>query len=280
MPFIDELCLNLRAIISDLEPGQVQVFYEAVGYMVSAQADQPTRDGLLMKLMEWPNSMWFDILETAKRTNGTPPHNDRTREHTLACVHQCVHQCMPAHPLHRLPTATFAGGAGLAIARIRCTKSANALTSAGESLKEPATMKQLQTIIRTNERVATALGHPYMVQLGHIYVDLLNVYKAYSELINTAIATSGATNVHLMHTSGVRAMRAVKKETLRLLDTFIEKSEARPTPAKPAPSHSTPLSLRLLECFIHRPDAQEITLPCAPPHQTADCSALRSTANS
>lgn len=86
-------------------------------------------------------------------------------------------------------------------------------------------MKQLQTIIRTNERVATALGHPYMVQLGHIYVDLLNVYKAYSELINSAIATSGATNVHLMHTSGVRAMRAVKKETLRLLDTFIDKSE-------------------------------------------------------
>eukprot|EP00966_Prymnesium_polylepis_P010476 241693-Prymnesium_polylepis.1 len=86
-------------------------------------------------------------------------------------------------------------------------------------------MKQLQTIIRTNERVAIALGHPYMVQLGHIYVDLLNVYKAYSELINTAIATSGATNVHLMHTSGVRAMRAVKKETLRLLDTFIDKSE-------------------------------------------------------
>lgn len=55
-------------------------------------------------------------------------------------------------------------------------------------------MKQLQTIIRTNERVVTALGHPYMVQLGHIYVDLLNVYKAYSELINTAIATSGATS--------------------------------------------------------------------------------------
>lgn len=66
MPFIDELCLNLRAIISDLEPGQVQVFYEAVGYMVSAQADTPTRDGLLMKLMEWPNSMWFDTLEQAQ----------------------------------------------------------------------------------------------------------------------------------------------------------------------------------------------------------------------
>jgi len=163
MPFIDELCLNLRAIISDLEPGQVQVFYEAVSYMVSAQADAPTRDGLLMKLMEWPNQMWFDILQQAKATNG-------------------------------------------------------------EALKEPSAMKQLQTIIRTNERVAFALGNPYTVQLGHIYVDLLNVYKAFSELINTTIAAANG-NAHVMHTSAVRAMRAVKKETLRLLDTFIEKSE-------------------------------------------------------
>ena len=164
MPFIDELCLNLRAIISDLEPGQVQVFYEAVSYMVSAQADAPTRDGLLMKLMEWPNQMWLDILEQAKRSNG-------------------------------------------------------------EALKEANAMKQLQTIIRTNERVACALGNPYTVQLGHIYVDLLNVYKAFSEMINSTIATSGGTNAHLMATSQVRSMRAVKKETLRLLDTFIDKSE-------------------------------------------------------
>jgi len=163
MPFIDELCLNLRAIISDLEPGQMHVFYEAIGYMVSAQADAPTRDGLLMKLMEWPNQEWRDILQQAKETNG-------------------------------------------------------------QSLQDPTTIKKLQNIIRTNDRIALALGHPYMVQLGHIYVDLLNVYKAYSELINTTIAAS-ATNQHVMHTSGVRAMRAVKKETLRLLDTFIDKSE-------------------------------------------------------
>mmetsp|Transcript_24882 Transcript_24882/g.80999 ORF Transcript_24882/g.80999 Transcript_24882/m.80999 type:complete len:1099 (+) Transcript_24882:98-3394(+) len=163
MPFIDELTLNLRSVISDLEPGQVHVFYEAVGYMVAAQSDAPTRDALLMKLMEWPNQMWVDILAQAKQTNG-------------------------------------------------------------ENLKSPDVMKRLQTIVRTNERVAVALGHPYTVQLGHIYVDLLNVYKAYSELINSTIAAAAA-NTHVMHTSGVRAMRAVKKETLRLLDTFIEKSE-------------------------------------------------------
>merc|ERR1719311_1603428 len=44
-------------------------------------------------------------------------------------------------------------------------------------------------------------------------------------MINQTIASQGSTNVHLMHTSGVRAMRSVKKETLRLLDTFIDKSE-------------------------------------------------------
>lgn len=163
MPYIDELCMNLRTHISDLEPGQIHVFYEAVGYMVSAQTDAPTRDALLMKLMEMPNQMWLDILAHAKHTNG-------------------------------------------------------------ENLKDPDTMKRLQTIIRTNERVAVALGHPYMVQLHHIYVDLLAVYKAYSELINTAIAAASS-NSHVMHTSGVRAMRAVKKETLRLLDTFIDKSD-------------------------------------------------------
>ena len=70
MPFIDELCLNVRQIISDLEPSQVQTFYEAVGYMVSAQADSAVRDGLLNKLMEWPNQNWHTILEAAKQSNG------------------------------------------------------------------------------------------------------------------------------------------------------------------------------------------------------------------
>ena len=44
------------------------------------------------------------------------------------------------------------------------------------------------------------------------------MYKAYSELINSTIAAAAGSNVHLMHTSGVRAMRAIKKEALRLLD--------------------------------------------------------------
>ena len=37
MPFIEEILNNIRAIICDLEPHQVHTFYEAVGYMISAQ---------------------------------------------------------------------------------------------------------------------------------------------------------------------------------------------------------------------------------------------------
>ena len=82
MPFIDELCLNVRQIISDLEPSQVQTFYEAVGYMVSAQADSAVRDGLLNKLMEWPNQNWHTILEAAKQSNGA--RAGRPRHHRAA----------------------------------------------------------------------------------------------------------------------------------------------------------------------------------------------------
>lgn len=38
-------------------------------------------------------------------------------------------------------------------------------------------MKQLASILKTNVRACKALGHPYVLQLGKIYLDMLNVYK-------------------------------------------------------------------------------------------------------
>ena len=49
---------------------QMHVFYEALGYMVSAQADVPTQDRLLIKLMEWPNQMWEEILSQVRTCRG------------------------------------------------------------------------------------------------------------------------------------------------------------------------------------------------------------------
>mmetsp|Transcript_6441 Transcript_6441/g.15770 ORF Transcript_6441/g.15770 Transcript_6441/m.15770 type:complete len:1079 (-) Transcript_6441:407-3643(-) len=160
MPFVEELCLNLPSIISDLEPSQVHTFYEAVGYMVQSQADPQQREALLAKLMELPNQMWQDIMAQAGQDINV--------------------------------------------------------------LKDQGLMKNIVNIIKTNERVVVALGHPFTPQLGRLYIDLLNVYKAYSEMINTAVQTGGQ---YATSTSAVRGMRAVKRETLKLLESYIERSE-------------------------------------------------------
>lgn len=91
-----------------------------------------------------------------------------------------------------------------------------------EFLSHPDTMKNIANILKTNVRTCTSLGYPFISQMGRIYLDMLNVYKAYSEIISNAIATNGP---HVTHTSGIRGMRAVKKEALRLIEIFIEKSE-------------------------------------------------------
>jgi exportin-1 len=55
-PFIDEILRTLHRITVDLQPQQVHTFYEAVGYMISAQPNKPTQERLIEKLMELPNN--------------------------------------------------------------------------------------------------------------------------------------------------------------------------------------------------------------------------------
>ena len=43
-------------------------------------------------------------------------------------------------------------------------------------LKDHEAVKQLGSILKTNVRACKALGHPYVLQLGRIYLDMLNVY--------------------------------------------------------------------------------------------------------
>ena len=56
------------------------------------------------------------------------------------------------------------------------------------------------------------------LETGLIYLDMLNVYKAYSEFISTAIQRSGP---QIAQHSNIRAMRQVKVEILTLISTFV-----------------------------------------------------------
>lgn len=49
-----------------------------------------------------------------------------------------------------------------------------------EVLKDIEIVKQLASILKTNVRACKALNHAYFVQLGRIYLDMLNVYKVFS----------------------------------------------------------------------------------------------------
>ena len=91
-----------------------------------------------------------------------------------------------------------------------------------EYLKDPAVIKNLANILRTNVGVCTSLGQPFVTQLKLIFVDMLHVYKLYSELVSAQVASGGQ---HATRTSIVKLLRSVKKEVLRLIECFVERAE-------------------------------------------------------
>merc|ERR1712038_1897070 len=74
---------------------------------------------------------------------------------------------------------------------------------------------------KTNVRACKALGHPYVLQLGRIYLDMLNVYKVMSENITAAITHNGEA---VTKQPLIKSMRVVKKETLKLIANWVERS--------------------------------------------------------
>ncbi|KAK9840628.1 hypothetical protein WJX81_005548 [Elliptochloris bilobata] len=107
-------------------------------------------------------------------------------------------------------------------------------TMTPDILKQTEVMKNVQNILATNVAVCSSLGPPFVTQMLHIYLDMLTVYRhaavesvtsctsQYSELISAAIASGGP---HVARSSAVKHMRAVKKVTLRLIETFVDKCE-------------------------------------------------------
>jgi exportin-1 len=87
-----------------------------------------------------------------------------------------------------------------------------------EVLQEREKMRNFSNILRTNSRVASSLGAPYLVQLEWLYTDMLKVYKVYSGLIQRVVSTGGP---HATKTADVRNMRAVKRDVLKVVEAFI-----------------------------------------------------------
>mmetsp|Transcript_15108 Transcript_15108/g.50989 ORF Transcript_15108/g.50989 Transcript_15108/m.50989 type:complete len:1084 (-) Transcript_15108:130-3381(-) len=168
-PFIDQLLIgphstvaDIGSTIADLEAHQINMFYEAVGYIVAAELTPERRDQIVQVLFKIPNQRWTQIIGSAMQDPNL--------------------------------------------------------------LQQQETMREIAKVLQINVRVSSSLGNPYIIQLEYIFERMLQVYKMYSEQISQAVVG----NPLSAKTSGVRLMRAVKRETLRLIETTVEKSEEMP----------------------------------------------------
>ncbi|KAL2492946.1 Protein EXPORTIN 1A [Abeliophyllum distichum] len=92
-------------------------------------------------------------------------------------------------------------------------------------LKDQNVIRAVLNILQTNTSVASSLGTYFLPQISVIFLDMLNVYRMYSELISTSIVQGGP---YASRTSIVKLLRSVKRETLKLIETFLDKAEDQP----------------------------------------------------
>lgn len=128
-PFIEEIVRNMRKITCDLSPQQVHTFYEACGYMISAQGQKGLQDRLIESLMALPNSAWDAIIAQANQDPSI--------------------------------------------------------------LQDSETIKIVGNIMKTNVAACSSVGSYFYSQIGRIYHDMLNMYRASSQLISDAVASDG-----------------------------------------------------------------------------------------
>ncbi|KAJ8499092.1 hypothetical protein OPV22_009644 [Ensete ventricosum] len=92
-------------------------------------------------------------------------------------------------------------------------------------LKDQDVIRAILNILQTNTSAASSLGTCFFPQISLIFLDMLTVYRMYSELISSSIAEGGP---FASKTSFVKLLRSVKRETLKLIETFVDKAEDQP----------------------------------------------------
>ncbi|CUM66029.1 uncharacterized protein PRCAT00003683001 [Priceomyces carsonii] len=91
-----------------------------------------------------------------------------------------------------------------------------------ELLTNTETVKIIANIIKTNVAVCKALGPGFYSQLGLMYVDMLSLYKAVSSMISDQVVKDG---LIATKTPKVRGLRTIKKEILKMIETYINKAD-------------------------------------------------------
>ncbi|UKZ63554.1 uncharacterized protein TrAtP1_004784 [Trichoderma atroviride] len=89
-------------------------------------------------------------------------------------------------------------------------------------LQDAETIKVIGNIMKTNVSACSSTGSYFYPQIGRIYHDMLQMYRATSSLISEAVARDGDLATKMPK---VRGLRTIKKEILKLIETYVEKAE-------------------------------------------------------
>lgn len=87
-----------------------------------------------------------------------------------------------------------------------------------QSLTNNEVVRDLVNLLKTNVCTAKSVGSSFISQISRIFREMLEVYKLYSTIITEEIKRVGP--IVTQH-ANVKMMRAVKKEVLKLVETFI-----------------------------------------------------------
>ncbi|KAI7893630.1 nuclear export factor CRM1 [Mucor mucedo] len=156
-PFVEEIIEATDRITSELSPQQIHTFYEAVGYMISAQTNEVVQERLISNFMAMPNAAWNSIMESARQNS--------------------------------------------------------------QELNNPNQIKVLSNVLKTNVSACLSVGPGFIHQLSRIYMDLLTLYRTIGAIVSQNVTEQGPVAVK---TPKVRGLRTIKKDILRLIDTYVE----------------------------------------------------------
>lgn len=90
------------------------------------------------------------------------------------------------------------------------------------TLEDADRIKIIGNIMKTNVAACSSVGSYFYSQIGRIYLDMLSMYRATSQMISEAVARDGPVATMMPK---VRGMRTVKKEILKLIDTYVQKAD-------------------------------------------------------
>ncbi|KAG8900433.1 Karyopherin transporter [Tulasnella sp. 403] len=86
-------------------------------------------------------------------------------------------------------------------------------------------VKLLNNVLKTNVSSCSSIGPFFFPQLGRVFMDMLGLYKEVSNIINMEVAAPGINPNIVTKTPKVRSLRTIKKEILKLVETYIKKAE-------------------------------------------------------